>query len=222
MMAPARRGWTLALLALCCAAAVASVAPWAWANWLALPALAQVKAWQRTPNQPPSTDAWQQVRLQLDRALAVAPGHGELQEAMGYLYLSAALRPDQLAVVRLPYLRQASVHLGQALQARPMVPSAWANQALALHWRARWSDPALANAPAASDALLWQAFDRAMQLGQREGHVQRTLADVALARWGELGPTRQQAMRTLVAQATPPQRQALRAMAKRRGQESLW
>ncbi|MFM6986514.1 MAG: hypothetical protein ACKOXQ_07815 [Hydrogenophaga sp.] len=203
------------LLVLCTAAAVGTTAPWAWASWLAMPALAQVRAWQRTPARPPAPEAWQQARLQLDEALAVVPGHGEVQEAMGYLYLSAALRPDQLPVVRLPYLRQAGEHLVRAVQARPMVPSAWANQALALHWRERWGEPLPADA-------LWTAFDRATALGQREALVQQTLAEVALARWDQLGEVRQRAVQAMVAQATPEQRKALQALARRRGQEGLW
>ena len=215
-------GLLMALLALATAVAVAWVAPWAWANWLAMPALAQVKAWQRQPAQAPTAEAWQQARLQLDRALAVYPGHGELQEAMAYLYLSAALRPSQLDLVRLPYLRQAGVHLGHAMQARPMVPSAWANQALVLHWRQQWGDPALAAISPQGSPELWAAFDRALQLGSRESLVQRTLVDVALVRWAQLTPQRQQAVRDMVDQATPSQRKDLQTLARRRGREGLW
>jgi hypothetical protein len=208
-------GWAWWLALVCTAAAAWATAPWVWANWIAMPALADVRAWQRHPDRPPTVAQWQEARLRLDRALAVAPAHGELQEAMGYLYLSAALRADQLPVVRQPYLRQAGVHLARAMQARPMVPTAWANQALALHWRAHSGEPGVEEA-------LWVHFDHALRLGRREGVVQLTLAEVALRRWPALTPARQAAVRAMVGQATPEQRRALHALAQRRGHRGLW
>ena len=184
--------------------------PMARANALAMQPLAQIRAWQAPRALLPDTEQWLQTRAALGRALALDPHSAELQEAMTYLYMSAALRPGQSPTLQLPYLNQALLHLDMAIAARPMVPSAWANRALALHRLALLS-PALAPSHL---PLLWQALDRALAYGAREPGVQHTLGAVVFERWSELGESRQQAVRQLHAQAMPVQRRALEALAQ--------
>ena len=189
--------------------------PQAQANALAMAPLAQVRAWQAPRAKPPNLEQWLQTRAQLARALAKAPQDGELQEAMAYVYLSAALRPGQAPALQKPYLHQALQHLASATQARPMVPSAWASQALALH-RLALLEPAQA---ATAAPAMWDALDRALAYGQREHGVQMAVGAVAWARWAELSPARRQAVQTMVAQATPRQQQALQHKARQHGLE---
>ena len=187
--------------------------PQAQANALAMRPLAQVRAWQAPRAKPPDMAQWLQTRAQLARALDKNPWNGELQEAMAYVYLSAALRPGQAPALQKPYLNQALHHLGLATQARPMVPSAWASQALALHQLALL-EPAQAHAALPS---MWNALDRAVAYGQREHGVQQAVGELVWARWGQLNPARRQAVQTMYAQATPKQQQALLRRASRHG-----
>jgi tetratricopeptide (TPR) repeat protein len=183
--------------------------PEARANALAMQPLAQVRAWQAPRAQPPDPEAWLRTRAALDRALAITPQAADLHEAMAYLYLSVALRPDPDPLVQGPYLKQALAHLQQATAARPMVPSAWANQALAFHQLALLE---VAEAEPHRSAM-WRAFDRALAHGQRERGVQQALGVVAFAHWANLSPVRRQAVTTMHAQATPSQQRALLALA---------
>jgi tetratricopeptide (TPR) repeat protein len=185
--------------------------PQARANAVAMRALAQVREWQAPRAKPPAVQAWLQARAELAQALAMAPHNADLHEAMAYLYLSSAQRPETGPLVQGIYLRQALAHLQWAIVQRPMVPSAWANLALALHQLLQ-----LEPARAASELpLMWAAFDRAMAYGQRERGVQQGLASMALAHWASLDPARRQAVLSMVAEATPAQQRALQALARR-------
>ena len=186
--------------------------PEARANALAMQPLAQVRAWQAPRAPAPEITAWLQTRAALARALNASPHNAELQEAMAYLYLSAAFRPGQGTLLQVAYLRQALLHLEVAIQSRPMVPSAWANRALALH-RLLELQPGASEVPQWR-ASLWQAFDRALAFGQREQGVQRTLGTVAFAHWSQLSRARVEAVQQMLAQATPRQQQALAALAQ--------
>lgn len=207
-------GWVLAALTLLGAMGASGWHLWpeARANALAMQPLAQVRAWQASRAPAPEIAAWLQTRAALARAIHASPRNAELQEAMAYLYLSAAFRPGQGTLLQVAYLRQALLHLAVATQSRPMVPSAWANRALALH-RLLELQPGASEAPQWRDSL-WQAFDRALAFGQREQGVQRTLGTVAFAYWSQLSPARGDAVRHMLAQATPRQQQALAALAQ--------
>lgn len=167
--ADAARTWLAGLgMLIAMGASVGHLWPVARANALAMQPLAQVRAWQAPRAEPPCAAQWLQTRAALARALAWAPESAELQEAMAYLYLSAALRPGQSPTLQVPYLHQALWPLAQAIQARPMVPSAWASRALALHRLAQLRPE---QAPWHL-ALLWPAADRALAYGAREAGVQ--------------------------------------------------
>jgi len=209
---------SLATLAMagCAAAMVASVWhlwPQAQANALAMRPLAQLRSWQAPRAKAPDMAQWLQTRAALARALAKAPRNGELQEAMAYLYLSAALRADHAPALQAPYLIQALKHLSVATQARPMVASAWASQALARH-RLVLLQPGLAETELPA---LWDSLDRALAYGRREHGVQQTAGGVALARWSQLSPARRQAVVAMHAQATPKQQRVLQSMASGSG-----
>ena len=208
---PGRLGLGTVLAGTLAAMAAATVHLWpvAQANWLAMPALTQIRQWQSPGAKPPPTPVWLQVRAELAQALARSPESADLNEAMAYLYLSAALQPTQARLVQEAYLNEALRFVALVQQARPMTPTAWANEALALH-----ALDALHPLDSAQTARLWASFDRAHRFGQRDAGVQLTLARVAFARWSALSPERQGALRALLAQATPEQRSALRALAQ--------
>jgi tetratricopeptide (TPR) repeat protein len=207
-------GWVLAAVALLGAMGASGWHLWpeARANALAMQPLARVRAWQAPRAPAPEITAWLQTRAALARALHASPRNSELQEAMAYLYLSAAFRPGQGTLLQVAYLRQALLHLEVAIQSRPMVPSAWANRALTLH-RLLELQPGASEVPQWRDSL-WQAFDRALAFGQREQGVQRTLGTVAFAHWSQLSRARVEAVQQMLAQATPRQQQALAALAQ--------
>jgi hypothetical protein len=207
-------GWVLAAVALLGAMGASGWHLWpeARANALAMQPLARVRAWQAPRAPAPEITAWLQTRAALARALHASPRNSELQEAMAYLYLSAAFRPGQGTLLQVAYLRQALLHLEVAIQSRPMVPSAWANQALALN-RLLELQPGASEVPQWR-ASLWQAFDRGLAFGQREQGVQRTLGTVAFAHWSQLSRARVEAVQQMLAQATPRQQQALAALAQ--------
>jgi len=185
--------------------------PRASANAMSAQALVQVRSWQAPRAKPPDIPTWLQTRSDLARALSRHPTDADLHEAMAYLYLLAAGRPDQGPLLSATYLRQALSHLRQATATRPMVPTAWANTALAIHQLA-----ALEPTPEQSSRwlpALWAALERALVFGQRSQGVQQSTGAVAFSRWTELGPQRQQMVRNMVANATPAQQRALRALA---------
>lgn len=196
------------------AAMVASVWhlwPLARANALAMQTLTQVQSWQAPRAKPPDMSAWLEARARLAQALELAPASADLHEAMAYLYLLAAQRPGQSTLLTTPYLKQALVHLQQATAARPMVPSAWANAAMAMHQLA-----ALEPTPALAARWLpglWSAFDRALVFGQQAHGVQLGMGTLAFSRWGDLTPQRRQAVSAMVAGASVAQRQVLVALA---------
>lgn len=204
--------------ALAASALGAAMAASAWHLWpeaqasaTSMEALAQVRSWQAPRAKAPDTGAWLQTRASLAQALQRTPDNAELNEAMAYLYLLAARRPQQSPLVNAPYLKQALEHLKLATAARPMVSSAWANAALAFHQLA-----AMETTPGQSTQWLpglWSAFDRAMYFGHRSQGVQQSLGAIAFSRWAELGPQRQQAVTRMVANAPPAQQRALLAQA---------
>lgn len=215
---------SLLLGGLCCGAALSASAwhlwPEALANARAMQPMAQVRAWQAPGAPAPAPAAWLQTRAALDRALQASPQNADLQEAMAYLYLRAALGPGQGALLQQAYLQQALWHLERATQWRPMVPSAWASQAMA------WDRLALlapdAQVARQRQAAMWVAFDRAMAHGRRDPGVQRQLVTVALAHWPQLEASRAAAVRTLYAQATPGQQRALSALTRGQPQALAW
>jgi len=68
---------------------------------------------------------------------------------------------------------------------------------------------------------MWAAFDRAMLYGQREIAVQKQLAEIAFARWSEVGQTRQAQMRQIVANVGEDYREALLDIVERNKVEGL-
>lgn len=217
----------LLLGGLCCGAALGASAwhlwPEARANARAMQPMAQVRIWQAPGAAAPKPADWLQTRAALAHALAASPRNADLQEAMAYLYLSAALGPGQGLLVQRAYLQQAVWHLEQATQARPMVPSAWAAEVLVLDRLEQLAQdaPAGAETPVRREAM-WAAFDRALAYGAREPAVQRHLLLVALNRWPQLSAPRATALRRLYTRATPGQQRALSALAAGQPQALAW
>lgn len=184
--------------------------PEARGHALGMEHLARVRTWQTSRDPGTTIEAWLWTRRGLSRALEAAPHNADLHEAMAYLYLSEALKPDQVPMLQGTYLAQGVKHLTEATAARPMAPLAWANKALALHRLSLLEAPA----PRADIPSLWDAFDRAMAYGQRDPAVQPVLASIAFERWPHMAPVRQQAIRDMYDRATAGQRRTLKAMAQ--------
>ncbi len=184
--------------------------PQARANALAMPAMAQVRAWQAPTAKPPEQSVWLQARATLGRALQIDPHSAELQEAMGYLYVLQAFQPHQGPLLQQAYLEQAVQHLEQATRLRPMVPSSWASLMLAHHQLERLASDR--DAALVRRESMWHAFDRALAYGQRDPQAQRNLLVVGLTRWMQLSSQRSAALGRMYAQATPGQQSALTAL----------
>jgi hypothetical protein len=184
-----------AVLLLGCALCVWVAWPVGVASWRAMPAMADIRAWQQPRAKTPTLERMEPVRTALYQALAVQPRSAELLEAMGYWYWRAAQHPDQFVRVRPVYVGQALAYWQQSLQARPMAATTWGNTLLALH---------ALHLQAPAPPALWEAFDKAWAYGQRDPQVRNALTQTALARWDELGPERQQHMRRLQASGWPP------------------
>ena len=219
---PAGRVWVgglymLAGLVVLAAMALSARVMWpeAKANALAMEHLARVRAWQAPRAPVPTDELWLHTRLGLARALEEVPQHPDLHEAMAYLYLSAAWRYSH-PLIQAPYLKQAVNHLELAIASRPMVPTAWANLAMALHRLDQLG--ALGDRPA-EVAVMWNAFDRAMAYGQRDSATQQMLGALAFARWQELEPLRLMTLYAMLNQASAGQERQLRQLAKAHGVE---
>lgn len=217
-----RRWWPL-LLALAALALLASQMPTLWryavATTLSLHAQDKARQWQTetrwTPpgqrSREPSLEDWSLASLNIEQAIAIHPTNAQLHETLALLHINRLLWHSPQVEEARAALERAHELLERANQLRPMSGHTWAAQALALFGLD--TDPTNTERRAA----LWKAFDQAMAYGQSNGNVQQTLAQIAFARWNELSPERQQAVRHMVAQATQSQRKRINDIASSHG-----
>jgi hypothetical protein len=122
-------------------------------------------AWARAA---PSIDAWLKIRNELLRAERLAPNSPSVSESLGVLHATRAGSRELLVYSRDYFLR--------ALEARPTSPYTWANYAAVKYLLGE-------TGPAFETALV-----NAVLFGPWEPRVQRIVADVGLAVYGEVKP----------------------------------
>jgi len=152
---------------------------------------------------------WGLTLEQLKQAQARNPEDPQVEESLGYLYALQAMRSNDIPELKQALLAESIGYFRNATKLRPMSPYAWSNLALALHENDEVPEE------------MWTAFDRAMLYGQREIAVQKQLAEIAFARWGEVGETRQAQMRQIVAKVGEEYREALLDIVERNKVEGL-
>jgi Flp pilus assembly protein TadD len=118
------------------------------------------------------TIAW--VRSELEEALRAEPRDPTIHELLGVL--------ESRSLENAEYQQDAVVHFRKALELRPTAPYTWANLAEVKY---RIGD---------TGREFENALIRASQLGPSEREVQRTVADLGLAVWNEVGPRTQEAV----------------------------
>lgn len=171
----------------------------------------QIGQWRSGSAPLPHIVDWGTARNTLSGALATAPDDPQIHESLGYMYAIRAQSAAKLPALFQPLMRQAQDSYRNAARLRPMSGVTWANVALASHLLA-----ATSSAPAqqqSQQALLWDAFDRALLYGQREPYVQRTTAEIGFARWAQLSPLRRSQLLAMVASAWPSDRPVLLTIA---------
>lgn len=180
----------------------------------------QIGQWRNGSAPLPNIVDWGTARNTLSGALATAPDDPQIHESLGYLYAIRAQSAAKLPALFQPLMRQAQDSYRNAARLRPMSGATWANVALASHLLAPVSSaPAQPSQPNQQNqqALLWDAFDRALLYGQREPSVQRTTAEIGFARWAQLSPVRRSQLLAMVAGAWPPDRPVLLTIAHAHG-----
>ncbi len=225
--APSPKRWWPLVLALLVLAALATQLPALWryavATTLSLQAQDLARQWQNdttwqrpnAQNPQPSPEQWNLASLSLETAIEHNPNNAQLHETLALLHINHLHwhqpEPQQARAA----LERATELLRQATQLRPMSGNTWAAKALALYGLD--TDPTNTQ----HQQQLWHAFDLAMQYGHSNPSVQQSLAQIAFARWPQLSPERQAAVRHMAQQATPRQRQRLEAIATSHGLSSL-
>jgi len=193
-------------------AAISLITTWSavragWHDFLFMKPRAVVDSWRN--GAPPGMKLWGLTLEQLKQAQARNPDDPQVEEGLGYLYALQAMRSRDIPELKQALLAESIGYFRSATRLRPMSPYAWSNLALALH----------ENDEAPEE--MWAAFDRAMLYGQREIAVQKQLAEIAFARWSEVGQTRQAQMRQIVANVGEDYREALLDIVERNKVEGL-
>ena len=169
----------------------------------------QVDTWARA-GKGWTVEEWQQARASLLRALAIAPDDPVLHVTLAQLYVTQGLVAWGDDTQRTAYFEEALVHQQRALALRPTDGYTWAQVAVGAL--------ALGHPP----AQLQHAWAQARRYAPREAPVQRTLLDVALARWDTAPPEMQAWVLQTWREATPAEKPALLATARKWGREALF
>lgn len=198
-------GWCLAaaLLVLVLLASSYSALRIAVADFYALPARLQLRAWQTGQKVVIKPAAWQKAYDALDAARRIAPDYPGLSEDIGLLLWLRGQQTDALPPVARIFYSEALAAYAQALRLSPSSATAWAYSAAIRHALARpvmlegqFTDQAARDqAGATLHREIWQMFDTALALGPNEPDVQLILSRIAVDRWNEIPPARQAALR---------------------------
>ena len=143
----------------------------------------------------PQTLSW--VTADLERAQSVTPDDPEIEELLGELSGRRIDRPD--------FRDEALAHFSRAVALRPTSPYTWAAIADA---RYRKGD---------TGSAFETALRRAAELGPAEPEVQRTVVDLGLATWDEVGPATREAVERTVTGAMKRDAPEVLQIAGRRG-----
>lgn len=223
---PAKRYWPVALvLIVLVLLAIQLPALWRYAvaTTMSLHAQDQARQWQSDSrwispgqgNKQPSLEQWGLASQSMEEAIALNPNDAQLLESLALLHINHLRWHSPAAEEARAALERAHDLLERANQLRPTSGNTWAAQALALYGLD--TDPTNTQ----RQQELWHAFDLAMAYGQANSSVQQTLAQIAFARWRELSPNRQAAVRQMAAQATPRQRKRIEAIAASHGVQTF-
>ena len=146
-------------------------------NFYAQSAHLEIERWSK-PGQRYRAEDWTRVMQYLGESLRYSPHNPWPLEAMGSLQLRSmsAARDPQLAVAA---ARSANVDFRMALVERPTSPFAWANLALTKLYLGEL------------DNELFQALQRAEELGPWEPEVQQAVIFAGLTLWNRLNRAQQ-------------------------------
>jgi tetratricopeptide (TPR) repeat protein len=166
-----------------------------------------VTVWVSGERRPPSREALDSARADIERAVRIEPDNPALQEALGDAYLASAQFDWRNVAARRAHLERAAAQYQRVIALSPVAAQTWAS---------------LASTYAAlgeSKELLRQAWERALALGPNESHVQPMLLQTALAVWPDASPHMQQWAKALFENGTDAQRRTINQMAKAYGLE---
>lgn len=169
----------------------------------------QIIDWQTTPARVPSLGELATAQAGLLRGLSWVPGDPLLLEMLGYGYSLRAAIAWRGTVFEDTMQEAALEQYRRSLARRPMSPYTWSSTAWTLHRLNR------------EPQAMWQAIDRAIRYGIREGGVQLTLARILLARWDEAGPERQESLRHIYRESRGRAARQLKQLASEAGREDL-
>lgn len=168
-----------------------------------------INQWQASKQSPPTPSEWGRARNELVAAQKWVPDDPQVNEYLGYLYGLRASKALGIPELKQAMLNESISYYRLATVKRPMSPYAWANLSYALHSMGGQND------------AMWEAFDRAYQYGNREGGVQRTLAEVGFSHWNEAGTQRQTQLTAMIDSALDYSRGNLIAIATKYGKKDL-
>ena len=175
------------------------------ADFLSMRASRQVAEWVSGAVPPPSTQDWQQAQAALQAALAITPENAALHEQLADLHAVAGRRDWKDETLRAAHFRAAVAVYRMALERRPTDPRTWASLAAAYQGMGETGEP------------MRKAWDRALELGPNESHVQPMLLEIALATWASAPPHVQRWAEAFFAGSAEGQRKAINNLAARYG-----
>ena len=175
------------------------------ADAVSLTARQLVGLWASGAKVPASQHEIDAVREALQSAIAITPVSSGLQEQLGDLYVVAGRRDWHNGVARKRHFGEAEAQYQKALALRPLDPQTWASLAAAYQGLGD------------TGPRMHQAWEKALQLGPNEGHVQPMLLELALATWPTASPAMQKWAETLFDASAAPQREAINTLALRYG-----
>ncbi len=163
----------------------------------------QVDTWASGAAVPGSQQEWDAAMTTLTAAQAITPDNPGLQESIADLYTVAGRRDWADPPKRLQHFNQAVTHYRLALALRAADPQTWASLAAAYQGQGDTGNN------------LHRAWDKALELGPNEGHVQPMLLETALATWTTASPKMQRWTMDFFEKSAEPQRKAINEMARR-------
>lgn len=175
------------------------------ADFLSMQVSRQVAEWVSGAVRPPSAPDWEQARDALQAAIAITPDNAALYEQLADLHAVAGRRDWKDETLRVGHFRAAAAGYRMALELRPTDPRTWASLAAAYLGMGESGEP------------MRKAWDRALELGPNESHVQPMLLEIALATWASAPPHVQRWAEAFFAGSGDAQRKAINGLAGRYG-----
>lgn len=208
-----RAGRRFSLFNLLLLAMVMSIAGWVFwegqrlirADAASLKARHLLGQWSSGAASPTSSQQLDTVGEALRQALAITPDDPSLQEQLGDLYMVGGRRDWEDESLRKQHFSDAEAQYRKALALRPTDPQTWASLAAAYQGLGK------------TGSHMQQAWEKALQLGPSEGHVQPMLLDMVLATWSTASPTMKRWAEMLFESGSSAQRTSINTAAARYG-----